>query len=67
VHRATIIVDESGAEAAAVTGLAFPESAGGPQPDVTVRADHPFAFEIVDTTTGVPLFVGHVADPTAAA
>jgi serpin B len=64
VHRANITVDEWGTEAAAVTGLAFASSLP-PPPDVTIRADHPFAFAIVDTDNGTPLFIGHVADPTA--
>jgi serpin B len=64
VHRANITVDEWGSEAAAVTGLGFAVSAP-PPPDVTIRADHPFAFAIVDTNTRTPLFIGHVADPTA--
>jgi serpin B len=50
VHRANITVDEWGTEAAAVTGLGFAVSAP-PPPDVTIRADHPFAFAIVDTNT----------------
>jgi serine protease inhibitor len=65
VHRANITVDEWGTEAAAVTGLGFNES-GPPPPNVTIRADHPFAFAIVDTQTGAPVFIGHVADPTEA-
>ena len=64
VHRATITVDEVGTEAAAVTGLAFPTSAG-PRPDVTFRADRPFAFAIVHTPTRTPAFIGTVTDPTA--
>jgi serpin B len=64
IHRANITVDEWGAEAAAVTGLAFVTS-GPPPPTVHVRADHPFAFAIVHGPTAVPLFVGHVADPSA--
>ena len=32
---------------------------------MTIRADHPFAFAIVDTDNGTPLFIGHVDDPTA--
>jgi serine protease inhibitor len=34
-----------------------------PTPPLTVRADRPFAFTIVDTKTGAPLFLGSVADP----
>jgi len=63
IHRANITVDEWGTEAAAVTGIGFPTSLP-PPPQETIRADHPFAFAIVDTHTGTPLFMGHVADPT---
>jgi serpin B len=65
VHRATITVDEAGTEAAAATGIAMAPTSAMPQPSVSFNADHPYAFEIVHTVTGVPLFVGHVADPTA--
>jgi serine protease inhibitor len=34
---------------------------------VTIRANHPFAFAIVDTQSGAPLFIGQVADPTGTA
>jgi serine protease inhibitor len=27
-------------------------------------ADHPFLFAITDRTTGLPLFLGQVTDPT---
>ena len=64
VHRATITVDESGTEAAAVTGVAMQASAIG-APQHTVRADRPFAFVIVHRSTGVPLFVGTVNNPSA--
>jgi serpin B len=62
IHRANITVDERGTEAAAVTGLAFVVCGGCGPP--AVRADHPFAFAIVDRHTKTPLFIGHVADPT---
>jgi serine protease inhibitor len=63
IHRANITVDESGTEAAAVTGIAM-AVCGGCGPPI-VRADHPFAFAIVHKPTGTPLFIGQVADPTA--
>jgi serpin B len=63
VHRANITVDEWGTEAAAVTGLAFAISAA-PPPQVTVRADHPFAFAIVHRPTRAPVFMGVVAQPS---
>ena len=64
VHRANITVDESGTEAAAVTAIMV-DAAGPSAPQVTVRADHPFAFAIVHKATAAPLFLGQVADPTA--
>jgi serpin B len=64
VHKATITVDESGTEAAAVTALAVRTTAGM-LPGRQVVADRPFAFEIVHVATGAPLFMGIVADPSA--
>jgi serpin B len=64
VHRATITVDENGTEAAAGT-LVGGAPTSVPPPPVAVTADHPFAIAIVHKATGVPLFVGHVADPSA--
>jgi serpin B len=64
VHRATITVDEWGTEAAAVTGLSMPLSAPA-QPQTRIVVDRPFAFAIVHTGTGVPLFMGQVTDPSA--
>jgi serine protease inhibitor len=46
-----------------VTGTAFIAVCGRCGPP-TVRADHPFAFAIVDRSTKTPLFISHVADPT---
>ncbi len=66
VQQAYIAVDEHGTEAAAATGVVGATSA--PRPDahpVTMRLDHPFLFTITDRTTGAPLFLGRVADPTA--
>jgi serpin B len=63
VHEANITVDEEGTEAAAATGIAVVPTSASSRP-VTIRADHPFAFALVDTDNGTPLFIGHVADPT---
>ncbi|MQA64006.1 MAG: hypothetical protein GEU86_21645 [Actinophytocola sp.] len=62
IHRANITVDEDGTEAAAVTGIAVATSAI--EPEVSIRADHPFAFAITHPS-GVPLFVGQVANPAS--
>lgn len=64
VHRADITVDETGTEAAAVTGV-FIAAGGPPPPDAVMHVDHPFAFVILHEPTGAPLFEGVVGDPTA--
>jgi serpin B len=64
IHRANITVDEWGTEAAAVTGISF-ATAGKAPAKIQMTVDRPFAFAIVHTSTGVPLFMGQVADPSA--
>ncbi|UQX89085.1 serpin family protein [Jatrophihabitans telluris] len=61
-QRDYISVDESGTEAAAVTGIGVAMSAvAGPPPGLF---DHPFLFLVRDTETGTILFSTMVADPT---
>jgi serpin B len=63
-HKAFIAVDENGTEAAAATGVAMAGAAAAPSPVTSLRFDRPFLFSIDDTATGLPLFLGKVADPT---
>ena len=65
VHQAVVKVDENGTEAAAASGIAIAESA--PMIDVDVVVDRPFLFWISETTTGAPLFLGAVTDPSKVA
>ncbi|MEX0659820.1 MAG: serpin family protein [Egibacteraceae bacterium] len=58
-HATAIVVDESGTEAAAVTG-----GVGAVSAPPTFRADRPFLFAVTDTQTGAVLFLGAVTDPT---
>lgn len=62
VHQTRISVDEVGTEAAAATGIAM-VTAVRMEETVVVRVDRSFAFAIMHTGTGVPLFTGVVADP----
>ena len=63
-HKAYVDVDERGTEAAAATAIAFRPTAAfrAPTP-VTMTVDRPFLFAIVDTQTGLPLFIGQVSHP----
>lgn len=67
-HKAFIAVDENGTEAAAATAV---EVTGGaahvPTALTRLSFDRPFLFRIDDTVSGLPLFLGKVADPTLGA
>jgi serpin B len=66
LHKAYIDVDENGTEAAAATAVVIKRLAMRPEPPpVTVTVDRPFLFAITDTATGLPLFLGQVANPAA--
>jgi serpin B len=68
LHKAFVIVNEEGTEAAAVTAVHM-FTIGGDEPSPQVpefRADHPFIFLICGKGTGTILFMGRLADPSAA-
>ena len=61
-HKAFVLVDEKGTEAAAATAVVIGiESA--PPPSIEVAVDRPFIFLIRDIATNTTLFVGRVMDP----
>ncbi|MGB3439268.1 MAG: serpin family protein [Actinophytocola sp.] len=60
-HNTFVQVDEKGAEAAAATGIDEQAISGWGH---MVTVDRPFLFVITDTTTGAPLLLGRIADPT---
>jgi serpin B len=63
-HKAFIIVDEEGTEAAAATAVVMAVAGAAPQPPAnTFVADHPFLFALRDVSTGMVLFMGRVTDP----
>jgi serine protease inhibitor len=65
-HKAYIDVDEKGTEAAAATAVIMRTAAAmRPPPLVTMVVDRPFLFAIIDTATGLPVFLGQVSHPAA--
>ena len=63
-HKAYVDVDERGTEAAAATAVMIRAAAAiRTPPRVTMTVDRPFLFAIVDTQTGLPLFIGQVSHP----
>jgi serpin B len=65
VHEGFVDVAEEGTEAAAATGVVVGVRSAmpNPEPPLTVRADRPFAWAVVERQTGAILFAGVVADP----
>jgi serpin B len=64
-HKAFVKVDEKGTEAAAATAAVMARAAAALAPPVAFKADHPFLFFIRDNASGMILFMGRVADPSA--
>jgi serpin B len=65
LHKANITVDELGTVASAVTAMSGVATSAHLPPPLNLTVDRAFAFAIVDTKTGAPLFVGQVTDPRA--
>jgi serpin B len=49
--------------AAAVTQINGAVTGVPPLPDQTIDFDRPFLYQVVHTETGLPVFMGKVADP----
>jgi len=65
-HKAYIDVDEHGTEAAAATAaVATAMAAVRPPPPVTMTVDRPFLYAIIDTGSGLPVFLGQLSHPRA--
>ena len=62
LHKAFVLVDETGTEAAAATAVTMTESA--PAIDAKISIDRPFIFLIRDIETNSILFLGHVLNPS---
>jgi serine protease inhibitor len=62
-QAANITVAEKGTVAAAVTQINGEATNAQPQPERTIHFDRPFHYQIVHSETGLPLFMGKVADP----
>jgi serpin B len=63
LHQATILVNEKGTEATAVTAIRMGTTAARPDEPVEIRIDHPFFFVLRDLPTDTILFAGRVVDP----
>ncbi|MFE4543254.1 serpin family protein [Arthrobacter sp. NPDC056727] len=62
-QAANITVAEKGTVAAAVTQINGRATSAPPRPEQTIDFDRPFHYQIVHVETGLPLFMGIVADP----
>jgi serpin B len=62
-QAANITVAEKGTIAAAVTQMNGMATSAPPEPERIIDFDRPFHYQIVHVETGLPLFMGTVADP----
>ena len=64
LHKTAFSLDDQGTKAAAVTGVFLNMEMAPVQipPDRIVTLDRPFVYAIVDTQTGLPLFLGTLTD-----
>ena len=62
-HKAFVLVDESGTEAAAATGVIVATRALVVTHPIELRVDRPFLLFVRNTKTGAVLFAGRVAKP----
>lgn len=63
IHKSYIDVNETGTEAAAVTGLVFATTSVDQNPPVPFFVDRPFVYAISENDTGAILFIGEVNHP----
>ena len=60
LHKTHIELDEKGTKAAAATAIVVKETSMAPGSAEEVFLDRPFVYALVDTRTGIPLFLGIV-------
>jgi serpin B len=65
LHKAVLVVDEKGAEAAAATAIMMRTLSVRIDPPKEFLVDQPFLVAITDKTTKGILFLGRVATPKA--
>lgn len=63
LHKATIMVDEKGTEAAAATAVIIGITSAPPDEPISLLIDRPFLFIIQHKPTGTILFMGRVTQP----
>ena len=63
IHKAFVLVNEEGTEAAAATAVIVILESEPPGPPIEVTVDRPFIFLIRDKATGTILFMGRVLAP----
>lgn len=61
LHKTFIQVDRHGTKAAAITSIEMDNKDAVMEPPKMVILDRPFVYAIVDTDTGLPIFIGAVS------
>ena len=62
-HKTHIELDKNGTKAAAVTDIGMNDTTSiqpDPKKEITIRLDRPFIYAIIQSSTGIPVFMGVV-------
>jgi serpin B len=65
LHKAFVLVDENGTEAAAATAVVMEVTAAPADMPIEMTVDRPFLYVIYDQTSGAILFMGRVLNPAS--
>ena len=62
IQKTYVNVDEEGTEADAVTAITVRLTAMRPEKSVAMKLDRPFVYAITDLESGIPFFIGVLAE-----
>ena len=62
IHETYIEVNKEGTKAAAASAVIMRKNAVSFSENKFIELDRPFVYAIIDTATGIPVFIGHVQD-----
>jgi len=66
LHKVSMSVGEEGTEAAAATVISIDLTSAPLEQPIRIVFNRPYLYAVVDTVTGLPLFIGWMEDPSLA-
>jgi len=66
LHKVSMSVGEEGTEAAAATVIGFNTTSAPLEDPISIVFNRPYLYAVIDTVSGIPLFLGWMEDPSLA-